>query len=202
MILIPNYGSGNLASIARMVSKAGGTARITTNPHDLVDAKRIILAGVGEFDSGMSGLSNGWIQELNEAVLIRKIPVLGICLGMHLMCNSSEEGALSGLGWVNAEVKKLSFSSNIGMKVPHMGWNTIEVIQGNKIIRNEGDEQRFYFVHSYYVSCNEPNNITSVTNYGIDFVSAFFHENIYGVQFHPEKSHKFGMNLIKRFINA
>jgi glutamine amidotransferase len=149
MILIPNYGCGNLASIVRMVSKVGGEAVISSNAGDLAGAKKIILAGVGAFDHGMAGLRCGyWIDALNEAVLVRRIPVLGICLGMQLMTKSSEEGRLPGLGWVDADVTRFNLRVAPGLKVPHMGWNTVTVTKNNPLISLNQCEQRFYFVHS------------------------------------------------------
>lgn len=200
-MLIPDYGCGNLASIVRMVSKVGGEVAITSNASDLACADKIILAGVGAFDHGMAGLRDGgWIDALNEAVLVRRVPVLGICLGMQLMCKSSEEGQLPGLGWVDAEVRRFNLQHDSGLKVPHMGWNTVTVAKANPLISVDQGEQRFYFVHSYHVICNNPNDTLVIAQHGYDFTAAFGHGNIFGVQFHPEKSHKFGMALMKKFV--
>jgi len=200
-MLIPDYGCGNLASIVRMVSRVGGEIAISSNASDLAQADKIILAGVGAFDHGMAGLRDGgWIDALNEAVLMRRVPVLGICLGMQLMCKSSEEGQLPGLGWVDAEVRRFNLQHDSSLKVPHMGWNTVTVAKANPLISDDQGEQRFYFVHAYHVICNNPNDTLAITQHGYDFTAAFGHENIFGVQFHPEKSHKFGMALIKKFV--
>lgn len=201
MIFIVNYGLGNLSSVLNMVTKVGGKASIVSDPDILNEANKLILPGVGAFDQGISNLHNSkWIDALNEAVLVRRVPILGICLGMQLMCKSSEEGNLPGLGWINADVKRFQFSKNSNLKIPHMGWNTVNIIKPNPLITLEEDEQRFYFVHSYHVVCNNPQDVLATANHGYDITAAFSHDNIYGVQFHPEKSHRFGMALMKNFI--
>jgi glutamine amidotransferase len=200
MILIPNYGCGNLASIARMIDKVGGGASVTNNASDLAHAEKIILAGVGKFDHGARELRDGgWIDALNEAVLVRRLPILGICLGMQLMCKTSEEGTLPGLGWIDAEVGRFKLAQDSSLKIPHMGWNTVSVTKENPIIYSNQEEQRFYFVHSFHVTCNKTSDMLAITHHGYDFTAAFCHENIFGVQFHPEKSHKFGMALMQKF---
>jgi glutamine amidotransferase len=151
--------------------------------------------------AGLGLRDGGWIDALNEAVLVRRVPVLGICLGMQLMCKSSEEGQLPGLGWIDAEVKRFNLHADSSLKVPHMGWNTVTVAKGNPLIAIDQGEQRFYFVHSYHVNCNQPSDTLAITHHGYDFTAAFAHENIFGVQFHPEKSHKFGMALLKKFVD-
>ena len=156
--------------------------------------------GTVTWDGANALFAGGWIEALNNSVFFEKKPVLGICLGMQLMCKSSEEGELNGLGWIDADVKKFSFfDQEINLKVPHMGWNTIECKKSSKLISSH-EKERFYFVHSYYVDCHDKHDILSTTNYGHHFTSAFSKNNIYGVQFHPEKSHRFGMKLIKNFI--
>lgn len=201
-ILIPNYGCGNLASISRMIERCGGTADISTEPRALRSASKVILAGVGAFDHGMHSLQiGGWIDELNDAVLQRRLPVLGICLGMQLMSRSSAEGDLPGLGWIDAAVHRFRFSSASGVKVPHMGWNTVEVVKETDLVLRQSDEQRFYFVHSYYVQCGDATDISLTARYGHDFTAGLQRDNIHGVQFHPEKSHRFGMALMKRFVD-
>jgi glutamine amidotransferase len=198
---ILNYGCGNLASIVRMVNWVGGDAVVTSKASDLKVADKIILAGVGAFDHGMSGLRDGgWIDALNEAVLVRRVPILGICLGMQLMCKASEEGTLPGLSWVDAEVRRFKFEQDSSLKIPHMGWNNVSVAKENPIICSDPEEQRFYFVHSFHMICNQTNDILAIAHHGCDFTAAFSHENIFGVQFHPEKSHKFGMALMKKFV--
>lgn len=200
-ILVPDFGIGNFASIIRMAEKCGYSCAIARQPEELISADKIILAGVGAFDHGISALNGGgWREALINASLERKVPIIGICLGMQMMCNKSEEGELQGLGWIDADVLRFRFSDESCLKVPHMGWNTLSVYRENPIILNSKDEQRFYFVHSYHVVCHEVEDVIATANYGGDFVAAFQHRNIFGVQFHPEKSHRYGMALLKRFF--
>ncbi|MFN4219609.1 MAG: imidazole glycerol phosphate synthase subunit HisH [bacterium] len=202
MITIIDYKMGNIGSIANMIKKVGGIFVIASKPEELAKASKIILPGVGSFDYGITNLEKlGLIDILNERVLVKKVPILGICLGMQIMTKSSEEGQKKGLGWINAETVKFNFGNN-SIKMPHMGWNTINITKNSKLLKDmENRENRFYFVHSYYVKCFNESDILATTNYGgINFVSIFGHENILGVQFHPEKSHKFGMQLLKNFL--
>lgn len=201
MLAIPLLPIGNFSSVVRMVSKAGGDAQLIESPCQLRQADKIILAGVGAFDQGMASLrEGGWIDFLQEAVFQRRVPILGICLGMQLMCKTSEEGSLPGLGWIDADVKRFRFSEDSALKVPHMGWNTIRIAKANLLIEANEGEQRYYFVHSYHVICNYPADVLAVTHHGEDITAAVCRENIYGVQFHPEKSHRFGMALMKNFL--
>ncbi|MCH9756371.1 MAG: imidazole glycerol phosphate synthase subunit HisH [Gammaproteobacteria bacterium] len=200
-ISILNYGLGNISSITNMIQKAGGRASLCNKPSDLLNAEKIILPGVGAFDYGMQRLNDeAWIDTLNFMVMERKTPILGICLGMQLMCLSSEEGLLPGLSWINAKVKRFKSPQIDGYKVPHMGWNIAKMAQENALFQDNGLEQRFYFVHSFYVDCYEPQDIVLQTYHGNEFVSGFQKDNIFGVQFHPEKSHRFGLSLMKNFI--
>ncbi len=199
---ILNFGIGNVTSIQNMLKKVGYESQLISNPTRLNDFDKVILPGVGSFDYAMSLLNlNSWLDELNKFVLIDEKPILGICLGMQLMCKSSEEGKLPGLSWIDAHLKKFSTSSNFQFKVPHMGWNNVKLKAGNSDLFKELEENnRFYFVHSYYVESHEKAYVSSITNYNeIDFVSSFQNENIFGVQFHPEKSHKFGLKLLDNF---
>lgn len=201
MILLPNLSIGNFASVVRMVQKVGGSARLTDSPDEIRTADKIILAGVGAFDNGMRSIHERcWADALTEAVTRRKAPVLGICLGMQLMCKASEEGNLPGLGWMDAEVKRFDASRDSTLKVPHMGWSTVNVARPNVLIPSGDAEQRFYFVHSYYATCTRPDDVLAVAQHGTEFVAAFGRDNLYGVQFHPEKSHRFGMEVMKRFV--
>jgi glutamine amidotransferase len=201
-IAIPGIPVGNFASVLRMIDKCGGRASVVSTPAELASFDRLIIAGVGAFDYGMANLRDGgWIDALNEMVLHRRVPALGICLGMQLMCASSEEGGLPGLGWVDAEVKRLRPDAGSGLKVPHMGWNTVRVTRSNPLLEGGDGEQRFYFVHSYYVACRRDDDVLATAHHGEDFAAAVNRDNIYGVQFHPEKSHRFGMALLKNFVN-
>lgn len=200
MISIVSCGIGNISSIANMIKKAGGDSRVVDSPESLLGSKKIVLPGVGSFDHGMAALnSGGWNPLLNRLVLEEKVPVLGICLGMQLMCRSSEEGNLPGLGWIEANVKRLD-SKEGKLKIPHMGWNEVKAVKNNSFFLELDNETRFYFVHSYYVECRDSSDVMSVTTYGDDFVSSFSKENIFGVQFHPEKSHKYGLKFIESFL--
>ena len=197
MIVIIDYGMGNLGSIQNMLRKVGADSVITVDPNIIAAADKLILPGVGAFDGAMENLDRlGIIQLLNEQVLDNGKPVLGICLGMQLMTKRSTEGNLPGLGWLDAETLKFG---NIAQRVPHMGWNTVEVTREDPLFKDMYPEPRFYFVHSYYVKCNDGSNVLTTTSYGGDFCSSFVKNNIRGVQYHPEKSHKFGMRLLKNF---
>jgi glutamine amidotransferase len=200
MIGIINYGLGNLHSIDNIIRNIGGECSIITKPSELNQFDKLILPGVGAFDHGMKGLKNGnWIEPLNELVLEKNIPVLGICLGMQLMCNGSEEGQLAGLGWIDADVKRFSFPEDSSLKIPHMGWNTLAVQKTSPLFDNSEKEQRFYFVHSYHVVCRNKDVVLATANYGYDIDAAFYDNNIIGVQFHPEKSHRFGKMFFEKF---
>lgn len=182
-----------------MIERAGGKSIRLSSASDIESTTKIIIPGVGAFDHGMESLhGRGLIPALEEAVFRRRIPVLGICLGMQMMCRSSEEGLKKGLGWIDAEVCR--FPTQPGIHIPHMGWNTLQVVRPNQVIPFNSQEQRFYFVHSYRVNCKNPIDIIATATYGDKFVAGFEKENIIGVQFHPEKSHKFGMDLFHRFV--
>jgi imidazole glycerol-phosphate synthase subunit HisH len=197
MIGIVNYGLGNLGSIQNMLKRVGCDSFITDKPEEIARATKIILPGVGAFDTGMQHLvDNGWIEPLNKKVLQDKVPTLGICLGMQLMTRSSEEGKLPGLGWIAGDVIRFT---NPQIKVPHMGWNIVKPVKPFSVLDSQRDELKFYFVHSYYVKIDSEENLLGTTMYGTTFASAFVKDNIVGVQFHPEKSHKFGMDLLTNF---
>lgn len=200
MITIIDYGMGNLGSIRNMLKKIEVESEITSDINKIKLATKLILPGIGAFDNGMENMKKmGLIPVLNELVLVKNVPVLGICLGMQLMTHSSEEGVLPGLGWIEAETKRFVFPAEVNLKIPHMGWNNITIVKPEVISKNLNNQSRFYFVHSYHVVCEKQYDILFQTNYGYDFTSAFQKENIIGVQFHPEKSHKFGMTLLKNF---
>ncbi len=194
MITIIDLG-GNVGSIFNMLKKVNVKSRITSDICDIETAERIILPGVGSFDNSMNKLHSKKLKDiLSKKALIDKIPILGICLGMQLFTKGSEEGILPGLCWIDAETIK--FKTNL--RVPHMGWNTL-THKDEPIFKNMPKGERFYFIHSYHVVCNDTSNVIAITNYGYDFASAIQKDNIIGVQFHPEKSHKFGMTLLKNF---
>jgi glutamine amidotransferase len=195
---------GNLGSIRNMLSRLGVESIISKDLDAIQNADKLILPGVGAFDNAMINLDRlGIIPVLNSAVLKKKIPILGICLGMQLFSKRSEEGTLPGFGWIDGETIRFNFDScNPHLRIPHMGWNTIVVKQSGSIVDNIGDEPRFYFVHSYHVCCRDESNILATTTYGIEFHSAVIQDNIIGTQFHPEKSHKFGMQVLRNFAGA
>ena len=199
MIVIVDYGVGNLGSIQNMIKKLGYKSIISSSLDDIKMATKLILPGVGSFDIAMKNLNDlGMVEILNEKVLIQKTPILGICLGMQLLTNGSEEGKSNGLGYIDAYATKFD---NTNLVVPHMGWNVVNLKQDNDLFDNT-KENRFYFVHSYSVSCNNEKDILTTTNYGKVFVSSFRKENIIGAQFHPEKSHKFGMRFFEVFMES
>lgn len=200
MIVIIDYGMGNLSSIKNMLKKIGIEAQISSDIKIIENADKLILPGVGSFDNGMNNLTDlGIIPILENKVIKSGTPILGICLGMQLFTKSSEEGKLQGLGWIDAQTIRFKFDKKKSFKIPHMGWNTINLNKKSILFEGLPDEMRFYFVHSYHVVCNNEQDIMTKTNYGFDFVSAIESGNIIGVQFHPEKSHNFGFNLLKRF---
>lgn len=201
MISILDYGAGNTNSVIRMIERAGGQAHRISTVDEILAAKKLIIPGVGAFDHGMKQLSNkDLISALNIVAFEKKIPILGICLGMQLMCRRSEEGALPGLGWIDADVLRFTATKVNGLRIPHMGWNTLKIVKENPILTLDESEKRFYFVHSYRVTCDNHDDPIAITHYGEDFVAAFQRNNLIGVQFHPEKSHRFGMDLIRRFV--
>ena len=200
-IAIINYGIGNPLSVQNMLRKIGAESYISESPKEILDAEKIILPGVGSFDSGISQLEKrGFVSILNELIMVQKRPILGICLGMQLMTKWSEEGESLGLGWLDAETVKFRFDQSQRLKIPHMGWNLAKAKKNTSLLDEQGSDKRFYFVHSYHVVCNNSSDILTETNYGIKFTSSFKRDNIIGVQFHPEKSHKFGYQFLKRFV--
>jgi glutamine amidotransferase len=199
MIVIVDYNLGNVGSIYNMVRTITKDVKITSNDDEILSANKIILPGVGSFDNGMQNLKNlHLIEVLNEAVIDLKIPILGICLGMQLMTNSSEEGIENGLGWLPIDIIHFNSVKNFRGTIPVMGWNYVKPSKPNKLLINEGN--RFYFVHSYHCKNNEFQIISSEID-GYEYCAAFQKNNVFGVQFHPEKSHKFGIQLLEKFCN-
>lgn len=201
MITIVESGAGNLGSIRNMLRKLGEPSRVTNDPEDVRVAGKLVLPGVGAFDKAMHYLrERELLAALDEAVLERRVPILGICLGMQLFSSCSEEGQAAGFGWLEATTRRFRFERPQRLKVPHMGWNEVRVVTRHPLFSNL-EKLRFYFAHSYYVECADPGLRTATTKYGFDFCSAVHRENIVGTQFHPEKSHQFGLKLLRNFID-
>lgn len=200
MIGIIDYGVCNVGSIVNMLKRVGAPARVIQSPAELGGASKLILPGVGAFDAGMRVLEErGFVQALREKVLEdQRTPILGICLGAQLMTLGSEEGRKSGLGFFDAQVRKFRFDGPTP-KVPHMGWNLVEKVQRSALTDDLPTASRFYFVHSYFMESRRPEDVLLTTDYGVPFHSGLRHGNVFGVQFHPEKSHKFGMTLLRNF---
>ena len=200
-VAVVDYGMGNLHSVYKKLSEFDVEPRIASTVHDIMWADKIVLPGVGHFESAINRLKQlGMYDVLNEAVLIRKKQILGICLGMQLMANDSEEGNVAGFGWVDAHVIKFKIKDHIRHKVPQTGWNTINIRKESSLLRNINNHSEFYFLHSYHYEASESKDVLTETQYEYDFVSAIEKENIFGTQFHPEKSHDAGAELLKNFI--
>lgn len=201
MITIVDYGMGNLGSVRNMFKKIGADCEVTGEPQKIEKAAKILLPGVGSFDAAINRINEQGLRDiLDKKAREEKVPVLGICLGMQLMVDGSEEGKLSGFSWIPGYAHKFHFENNERLKVPHMGWNLVEVSDSCDLTTNFYEESRFYFVHSYYVNVKHDNHSMLKTNYGgTVFDSGIHHENIFGTQFHPEKSHKYGMKLFENF---
>jgi imidazole glycerol-phosphate synthase subunit HisH len=202
MTLIIDYGMGNLGSVLNMIRRVGGDARASSSVEEVRSAERMILPGVGAFDAGASALRKAGLDEaIRDAVRHNGALLLGICLGMQLLLESSEEGTLPGLALAPGRVRRFQVEGQ-GLRVPHMGWNVVRPIRPSKLLDVGDEEQRFYFVHSYFAECDDSADVAGVTHYGHDFTSALERERVFGVQFHPEKSHRFGMAVLKRFLEA
>jgi imidazole glycerol-phosphate synthase subunit HisH len=201
MITIIDYGLGNIRAFANVYERLNIKTKIARTAADIQGAGKIILPGVGAFDHAMSLLnSSGMRDELEKQVLSNKIPVIGICIGMQILAGSSEEGTMTGLNWIPGEVKRFDPNSiPYKTRLPHMGWNTMKPIKNNSLLDGFNEESRFYFLHSYYFSCRDENDIISITKYGIQYASGVNKENIFGIQFHPEKSHSNGIQLLHNF---
>jgi len=202
MIVIVDYGVGNLRSVQYRLKYLKYQAIISSKPEDILSSSALILPGVGSFSTGMKNLEScGLKTALNTAVLDNNIPILGICLGMQLFSGFSEEGNYRGLNWIQGKVKKFD-NSIIGqtLRIPHVGWNTIRTVNNSPLTSHASPKDRFYFTHSYYMECKNISNVSAYTKYGVEFPSIVTKGNIMGTQFHPEKSHKYGIALIKSFL--
>lgn len=202
MITIVDFGMGNLGSVQNMLTRIEAPSVISSDRNEIAAARKLILPGVGSYDSAMRRLNDlDLVPVLDQLALNDRIPILGICLGMQLLCKGSEEGERPGLGWIDATARR--FPAQKGLKVPHMGWNVVRPTGPSALtdwMQNE-EEPRFYFVHSYAVEVADPKHSLMKTHYGIDFDAGIHRDNIFGAQFHPEKSHRFGMSLFRAFVD-
>jgi len=201
MITLVDYGLGNIQAFANIYKRLNIHTKIATSADDLVGAEKIILPGVGAFDWAMTRLNeSGMRDRLEELALDKDCPVLGVCVGMQMMAQRSDEGDLDGLGWIDAEVRKFDVTSFVQKThLPHMGWNDVSSVQKDYLFRNLVDDARFYFLHSYYFMPHRENDVLAVTDYNGRFTSSVRSNNIFGVQFHPEKSHQWGIQLLRNF---
>lgn len=194
---------GNLGSVLNMFKKVGAAAKILHSIEEISKADKILLPGVGAFDTAMSRIHElGLFEVLNTLVLEKKVPILGICLGMQLLMDASEEGKMPGFGWIKGKAYNFKGRIPSSLKVPHMGWNDVDIINNSPLTVGFNEEIRFYFVHSYYVQVEDSAQQMMKCNYGLVFDAAVHKENIYGAQFHPEKSHRYGMRFLKNFASA
>jgi glutamine amidotransferase len=200
VIVVVDYGVGNIGAITNMAEYLGIDAQPSGDAKKIENAAKLILPGVGTFDKAMATLrARKLVDPLNHAVLGRRVPVLGICLGMQLLARSSEEGSEAGLGWINADVKRIRLPQASSLKIPHIGWLEIRPRRESALFDSSERRERFYFDHSYFVDCDDPGDVTAVIDYGGELCCAVSSGNVSGVQFHPEKSHRFGMRVLEAF---
>jgi glutamine amidotransferase len=198
MIAIVDYGIGNLASIENIIRHIGGEAKVTCEKEVILSADGVLLPGVGSFDACVTGLRrSGLLPAIEQQAFVSRVPILGICVGMQMMAYSSEEGNEPGLGWFDARVQRLNPGG--GLKVPHMGWGSVSARE-DSVLFSEDPNKRFYFVHSYHVVCKQDSDVEALACYGAPFTAAIAKDNLYGVQFHPEKSHQHGMRLFENYL--
>ncbi len=200
MIAVISYGMSNVGSMLNMLRKAGVPAKRAATPADLAGASKLILPGIGSFDQGVRALDDlGFTDPIRRLVREEGMPILGVCLGMQLLGQGSDEGSLPGFGFIDGHCRLLAGTSSAPLKVPHMGWNTLASRRASPLLAPLDENARFYFVHSYHVVCRNPDDILATTLYGLEFTSMVNRDNVWGAQFHPEKSHRFGMTLLKQF---
>lgn len=202
-VTIVDYGVGNIASIINMLAKSGISGKLSKDPEDILKARRVILPGVGSFDKAAVKLKENHLDEVVKQVATNGTPLLGVCLGMQLLLESSEEGSESGLGLIKGKV--LRFPTKVSdqeLNIPHMGWNKVKPQKVSKYIPSLGNGDRYYFVHSYYAAPDNAEDILGVTKYGVEFASAVEKDNVIGAQFHPEKSHRYGLRLLSEFCST
>lgn len=203
MIIIVDYGVGNIGALLNMFDYLGVDAISSSDPDHIASARRLLLPGVGHFDKAMRELDQrGLIAPLNTAVIDRGAPVLGICLGMQLLGRRSEEGSARGLGWIDADAVRIKPSPQSGLKVPHMGWSEIDVVNASDLFPATASGERFYFAHSYHVVCDRADDVVATIDYSDGLTCAVRCRNVHGAQFHPEKSHRFGMRVLKAFAES
>lgn len=203
MTVVVDYGMCNVGSITNMCRRLGVEVTVSSKATEIWRASRIIIPGVGSFDQGIESLKRlALIEVLHEKVMGEGTPVLGICLGMQLMTTGSDEGQLPGLGWIPARAKKFSAREQSDHKVPHMGWNEVNYIRASNVLSGLATNARYYFVHSYYVECAQPGDVLATCDYGVRFAAAIERGKVVGVQFHPEKSHRYGTELLSSFVRS
>lgn len=200
-ITVIDYGAGNIGSVLNMIKHVGGASEVACDAQGVLGARKILLPGVGSFDNAMTRLENLKLIETLKERAAQGTPFLGICLGMQLLAYRSEEGKLEGLGLIPGQVRRFKFlGEDASLKIPHMGWNRVSSAKEHPLIAGLAEDARFYFVHSYFFECEDPRNTLLQSSYGGTFASGVQRENVMGVQFHPEKSHRYGMQLIKNFV--
>ena len=201
LIVIVDHGMGNLGSVANMLRRIGAPGVRSADREVIAKADKLVLAGIGAFDGAAARLADlGLVDVLNDVVLDRRVPTLGVCLGMQLMARTSEEGAQAGLGWLDADVRRFSFPADDRLPVPHMGWQEVHPTKASPLFDAADLPPRFYFSHAYHLVCRDPQDVAATTTYGYEFAAAVHRGNILGTQFHPEKSHVFGMEVYRRFV--
>ncbi|MBI2389036.1 MAG: imidazole glycerol phosphate synthase subunit HisH [Deltaproteobacteria bacterium] len=203
MIVVVDYGLCNVGSVLNMLKRIGAAAEISSDPARVGQADKLILPGVGAFDNGMANIERlGLLPVLDLKVRVEKTPILGICLGMQLLTRRSEEGDRPGLGWIEADTRRFRLEPSGALRVPHMGWNELKPTRSHPLLEGLGHDARFYFVHSYHAVCDDVNDAIANAHYGYDFAAVIARDNVMGTQFHPEKSHRFGLALLRNFVEA